>query len=105
VFLLAVFWPRLRNPLIGVKALWLIPAMTAALVVARVFSFDPYDAPNLIRSTTESGDLLYWWVPIGLMATAVIALLGTKHPRLATLILATVLLVGAGTALIIAAFH
>jgi hypothetical protein len=105
VFLVAIFSPRLRNPLIGVKALWAIPAVTAALVVARLFTFDPYSAPTLVRASTENGDFLYWWIPIGVMATAAIALLGRKHPRLAMLALATVLLVGAGTALIIAAFH
>jgi tellurite resistance protein TehA-like permease len=105
VFLIAVFWPRLRNPLISVKALWAIPAVTAALVVARLFTFDSYSAPHLVRASTENGDFLYWWIPIGVMATAVIALLGRKHPRLAMLVIATVLFVGAGTALIIAAFH
>ena len=54
---------------------------------------------------TENGDFLFWWIPIGVLATAVIAFLGRKHPRLAMLVLATVLLVGASTALIIAAFH
>ena len=105
VFLVAVFWSRLRIPLIGVRALWAIPAVTAALVVARLFTFDPYVAPQLLRASTENGDFLFWWIPIGVMATAVIAFLGRKHPRLAMLVLATVLLVGASTALIIAAFH
>lgn len=104
-FLLAIGWTRLRDALGSVSFLWILPLACASLVVARNYTFDPYYLPDLIRASTNDGDLIYWWVPVGIVAAVLTNRLASKTPRLVMLINAAVLFMAAIVTLVITGFH
>ena len=52
-----------------------------------------------------SGELLYWWLPIGLAGAALVGLLTPRTPAVAMLLVSAVLFFGAATTLLAGAFH
>jgi hypothetical protein len=103
-FLVSAFSRRLGRRLASVKGLWLIPIASASLITARCYTFDPYYAPTLRRASTNGGPA-FWWIPLGLVAAGLVALLASRTPRLVMAITSLVLFYATFTTAVIRGFH
>lgn len=101
--LAASVWPRLTRQVAQIRAVWVLPAACAALVIARLFTFDPYYAPNLHRAGSEGLEL--WWVVFGVVVTGLVQRLGSRRLRAALLTTAATLIYAAASVIIIRGFH
>ena len=105
-FAVAAAWGRASRAVAALRWLWLVPALCAALVIARYYAFDPYYAPDLIR-VSQNVDIRVaaLWLIGGTAAVIATRRFAPRAPRMVMAGGAVMLFVAALTTIVLRAGH